>query len=146
MSEVKEWYKNAWYTPTMKKLKEEVDKLNEKINEAMELPESPSENGSYNLVRTVNEGAESDEWKEAEKELPAEPSVDGNYYLGCDVISGEGTKSWKPDESDLPTLPTQDGSYVLSATITSGEGSPSWIPYVAPSSPVPIRVTNISLS
>ena len=53
MSEVKEWYKNAWYTPTMEKLKEEVEKLDQKIDEAMELPETPTENGSYNLVEPI---------------------------------------------------------------------------------------------
>ena len=101
MSEVKEWYKNAWYTPTMEKLKEEVEKLDQKIDEAMELPETPTENGSYNLVRTVDGETVNDEWEVPNSELPETPQNDGTYVLTRTVLSGEATDSW-----EIPITPT----------------------------------------
>ena len=126
MSDVKEWYKNAWYTPTMKKLKEEVDKLNQKIDEAMELPEAPSDNGSYNLVRTVNGETVDDTWETPESELPVTPQNDGKYNLVRTVDNGAESDDWEEAETGLPTDPTADGSYVLSCDVSSGVASKYW--------------------
>ena len=133
MSEVKEWYKNAWYTPTLKKLKEEVEKLNRKIDEAMELPEAPSENGSYNLVRTVDGETVDDTWETPESELPETPQNDGKYNLVRTVDNGAESDDWEESETGLPTDPSADGTYVLSCDVSSGAATKYW---GVPSTPV----------
>ena len=68
MSKPREYYKNAWYTPTQEKfnkVEKEIDTLDTALKSL--LPTVPTEDGTYVLTCTVASGEVSLTWESTEE-------------------------------------------------------------------------------
>ena len=130
MSEVKEWYKNAWYTPTMKKIKEGVDAVNEKVNKA--IPESPTDDGEYSLRTSVVDGKATSSWaeyKEGGETYSTTETVVGTWIDGRPVYEIVLTNSFTSSTNNwtnINMLNANDIELVIFA-IGFQTNEPNWI-------------------